>query len=297
MRLHVRIQRTLLRKPLLAYLTLVRPFACMRSQVYNQIFSNAERFAAYFADMRFLARVYTHVDLQVSLTRHQFPADLACNQILARVDLKVYLQGRFPVALEIANIAFVFLSFAVGLHVRVQISGARVWGVAHLAYEWLLASMSEQVSLQSLIRVEALAADLAMRHVLLVVFLFMQTKIVAGYLRDTANIAGETFVVLLQVCLQEFLRFEAFVAENALERFLLLMHLDHVLSQLLLVRETSVTFLATIHSSLLVIPLVVLPVLEELKPLTHSLVTNVAFVHDRAFSALVFLGENFIRVH
>ena len=81
------------------------------------------------------------------------------------------------------------------------------------------------------------------------------------------NVAGEAFVVLLQMGLQELLGLEAFGAEHALERFLLLVYLYHVLLQLVLVDEDDVALLATAADRLadpLAVPLVVLPVLQEL---------------------------------
>lgn len=152
------------------------------------------------------------MDLQVSFTRDRFAANFAGDQVLAGVYLKVHLQSCFPVALEVADIALMLLPLAVRLHVRVQISGTRVWGIAHFADERFLSCVSEQVSLQGLIRVEAFATDLAVSHVFLVVLLLVQTQVVAGHLRDAADITGETFVVLFQVRLQELLGFEAFIA-------------------------------------------------------------------------------------
>lgn len=270
----------------------------MRSQVHDQIFSNAERFAAYFTYVRLLPRMYTHMDLEISLARDQFAANLASDEILTGVYLEVHLQSRLPIALEIAHVTFVFLSLAVRLHVSVQISSTRVRSVADLADERFLPRVGEQVSLQRLIRIEAFTAYLAMSHVLLVVLLLVQSQIVAGYLGYTADVAGESLVVLLQMSLQEFFRFEAFVAKDTLKRFLFLMYFDHVLLQLLLIREGFVAFLATINN--LVVPLVILPVLQELKPLPHPLVAHIAFVDhctpSSRFKALnvslLFLLEN-----
>lgn len=87
--------------------------------MYNQIFSNAERFPAHFTHMRLLPRVYTHMDLQISFARDQLAANLASDEILPRVYLEVHLQSRLPVALEVAHVAFVLLPLAVRLHVRV----------------------------------------------------------------------------------------------------------------------------------------------------------------------------------
>lgn len=87
----------------------------------------------------------------------------------------MHLQSRLPITLEIAHVTFVLLSLAVRLHVRVQISGTRVRGVANLADERFLPCVGEQVSLQRLIRVEAFTAYLAMSHVLLVVLLLVQS--------------------------------------------------------------------------------------------------------------------------
>lgn len=120
---------------------------------------------------------------------------------------------------------------------------------------------------QSLVRVETFAADLAVGDELRVVLLLVQTQVVAGHLGYAADIAGEAFVVLLQVGLQELLGLEAFGAEHALERSLLLVYLYHVLLQLVLVDEDDVALLATAADRLadpLAVPLVVLPVLQEL---------------------------------
>jgi len=60
------------------------------------------------------------------------------------------------------------------------------------------------------------------------------------------------------------------------------MRLYHVLSQLLLVGEDLVAFLAAIFS--LQVPLVILPVLQELQFLQHTLPANIALVNRRAFT-------------
>lgn len=142
----------------------------MRPQMHNKVLPYAERFAAHLANVRLLARMYTHVNLQVRLAAHGFSAHFACDLILARVYLEVHLQRGLPVALEVANVALVLLPLAMGLHVHVEVGRARVRGVTHLTHERLLAGVSQQVPLQRLIRVKALAANLAVGHVLLIMF-------------------------------------------------------------------------------------------------------------------------------
>ena len=167
------IQRALLRKSFLTHLTLIRSLAGMRSQMDNQIFPYAKRLAAYFANMRLLTRMYTHVNLQVPLAAHGFSAQLARHLILARVLLEMHLQRGFPVALKIANIALVLFPLAVRFHVYVEIRRARVRGVTYLTYKRLLAAMREQVPFQRLIRIKTLAANIAMYYVFFIVLLFM----------------------------------------------------------------------------------------------------------------------------
>lgn len=107
------VHRALLRKPLAADLALVRPLAGVRSQVHDQVFAHAKRLAAYLAHVRLLARVYAHVNLKVGLAADAFAAHLARHLVLACVDLQVHLQRRLPVALEVTDVALVFLPLAV----------------------------------------------------------------------------------------------------------------------------------------------------------------------------------------
>lgn len=141
MRLHVRVQRSLLGEPFLAHLAFVRSFPSVRSQVHDQVLSNAERLAADLADVRLLPRMYPHVDLQVRFAGHRLPADLASDQVFPSVYPEVHLQRALPIALEVAHGALVLLPFPVGLHVRAKIRGTRVWRFADPADEWLLASV------------------------------------------------------------------------------------------------------------------------------------------------------------
>lgn len=143
----MRVQRALLREPPLAQLALVRFLAGVSSLVHNQVLLHAERLAAHLAYVRLHARVYAHVDLQVVLAAHGLAAHLARDQILARVYLQVHLERGLPVALKVADGALVFLPLAVGLHVQIEISRARVPGLADLAHERLLAGVREQVAL------------------------------------------------------------------------------------------------------------------------------------------------------
>lgn len=280
-----------MRKSLVTHLTFVRSLAGMRSQVHDQVFPYAERLAAHLANVRLLSRMYTHVNLQVRLAAHRLPAHLARDLILAGVYLKVHLQRGLPVALEIADIALVLLPLAVGSHVHVKIRRARIRGVTHLTHERLLARVREQVSLQRLIRVEALVANLAMYHVLLIVLLLVQTQIVSGDLRHAAYVAGETFVVLLQVGLQEFLGLETLAAQNALKRSLLLMRLYHMLLQFLLIVENFIALLAAIFG--LRIPLVILSMLQKLQLLEHLLPTNFTLVNRRTLATRIVFGNPF----
>jgi hypothetical protein len=250
--------------------------------MHDQILPHAECLAAHLANVRLLARVYTHVNLQVSLAADGLAAQLARDLILAGVYLQVYLQRGFPIALEVADIALVLLPVAMRLHVHIQIGRTRVRCVTHLADERLLAGVSEQMSFQCLIRVKAFAANLAMRHVFLIMLFLVETQIISGDLRDAAYVAGESFVVLLQMDLQELLGLEALAAQNALERLFLLVRFYHVLSQLLLVGEELVAFPTAIFS--LRVPLVILPVLQELQFLQHTLPANVALVNRCAFT-------------
>jgi len=89
--------------------------------------------------------MYTHVNLQVGLATDGFAAQLARDLILAGVYLQVYLQRGLPIALEVADIALVLLPVAVRLHVHIEVSRARVRCVTHLADEWLLAGVREQM--------------------------------------------------------------------------------------------------------------------------------------------------------
>lgn len=192
----------------------------------------------------------------------------------------MYLQRGFPVALKVADITLMLLSLAMGLHVHVEISCARIRGVTHLAYKRLLSGMRQQMPFQCLIRVKALVANLTVRHVFLIVLLLVQTQIVPGDLRDAAYVAGEAFVVLLQVGFQELLGFEALAAENTLERSLLLVHLDHMLLQFLLVSKSLVTFFATVFDLLaLLVPLSVLQ--EQLFP-RYSFPADITLVNRLA---------------
>lgn len=221
------------------------------------------------------------MDLQIRFTGYGLSADLARDLIFPCVYLEMYFQCGLPIALEIAHIALVLLPFAVGLHVHVQVSSARVRRVANFTDERFLACVRQQMSLESLIRVETLAADLAVGHVFLIVFFLVQPQIVSGHLRDAADIASETFIVLLQVRLQEFLRLEAFAAENTLKWFLLLVHLYHVLPQFVLLEEDFVALVAA-AGDFLHVPLVVLSVLQELQLLAHPFAADVALVDHRA---------------
>lgn len=212
MRFYMRIQRTLLRKSFLTHLTLVRSLAGVRSQMHDQVLSYTERLAAHLANVRFLTRVYTHVNLQIRFAAHRLAAYFACDLILARVYLKMHFQRGLPVALEVADIAFVLLSLAVGLHMHVEIGCARIRDVTYFTDERFLAGVRKQMTLQCLIRIKALAAHLAMSHVFLIVLLLVETQIVSGDLWDTAYIAGESFIMLLQMDLQEFLGLETLAA-------------------------------------------------------------------------------------
>lgn len=246
--------------------------------------------------MGLLTRVYTHMDLQIRFAGHRLPADLAGDQVLASVDLEVHLQRAFPVALEVAHVAFMLLPLAVRLHVRAEVGGTGVRCFADPADEWLLAGVREEMSFQSLIRVEPLAADLAVDHVLFVVLLLVQAQVVAGHLGYATDIASEAFVVLLQVSLEELLSLEALGAQNALERPFLLVHLHHVLLQLLVVDEVYVALLAT-TADLFDVPLVVLPVLQKLQLLAYPLVANITLVdHCTLLVRVAFIVKVFVNV-
>lgn len=174
---------------------------------------------------------------------------------------------------------------------HVEVSRASVRGVADFADKRLLAGVRQQVPLQRLVRVEAFAANLAVRHVLLIVLLLVQAQVVSGDLGDAAYVAGEAFVVLLQVGLQEFLGLEALGAQDALKRPLLLVRLDHVLLQLLLVDKLPVAFVATALDRRA--PLVALPVLQKLLFLQHSLAADLALVNCPALATRVAFVELF----
>lgn len=195
----------------------------------NQIFPDTEGLAADFAHVRFLTRMYTHMNLKISLARHGLSAHFAGDLILSRMNLEVDLKGGFPIALKVAYATLVLLSLTVGLHMHSKIGGAGIGSAADLADKRLLSRMSEHVTFEGLIGVKALVANLAVRNVLLIVLLLVQPQIIARHLGYAANVAGKSLVVLLQMGLQELFGFEAFSAQNALKWLLLLMHFNSVL--------------------------------------------------------------------
>jgi hypothetical protein len=68
--------------------------------------------------------------------------------------------------------------------------------------------------------------------------------------------------MLLQMGLQELFSFKTLTAENALKRFLLLMHLYHMFPEFLLIDKDFIAIFATILD--LRIPLMILPVFQKL---------------------------------
>lgn len=141
----------------------------------HKVLPDAERLAANLADVRLLAGMYSHVYLQIGLARDGLSTDLASYLILAAVYLQVYLQGSLPIALEVTDIALVLLPLTVRLDVHVQVRGTGVRRITDFTNEGFLPRVSQQMPLQSLIRVKSFAAYLAVRDVLLIVFLLVQS--------------------------------------------------------------------------------------------------------------------------
>lgn len=151
----------------------------MSPQVNDQVFPRTESLAAHLAYMGLLARVYSHMDLEISLTRDGLATNLTSNLILPRVYLGVYPQSTFPMAFEVADGAAILLTLPVRSHVHIQVRRTRVGGFADLAYVWFFTGVRENVSLECLLRVEPFAADLTVDHVFLIMFFLVQPQIVS----------------------------------------------------------------------------------------------------------------------
>lgn len=180
-------------------------------------------------------------------------------------------------------------------HMHVEIRCTCVRSVTYFTHKRFLTSVCKQMPLQRLIRVEAFVANLTMNHIFLVVLLLVQTQIISGDLRYAAYVAGKTFVVLLQVGLQELLGLETLAAQNALKRFLLLVCFYHMLSQLLLIIEDFVALLAMTFG--LRTPLVVLSMLQKLQLFQHSLPTNFTLVNRRTLATRIVSRNPFYNMY
>lgn len=214
-----------LRETFLANFTFVGPLAGVSPSMFDQILPIAERLPAKLADLRFLAGVYSNMNLHV-LAPDQLPADLASHLALAGVGPQVFLVTIIVERLETADLAFVLfpgLRSAVNFHVTSQVDAIPERFVTDLAGAGLDVAVHAHVSLEGRLQVKSLVADLAELRELFVVPSDVDLQVITGRQFRAADVAYVWRAVQRFVHVQVFLFLENFMADVALDRFGLLL--------------------------------------------------------------------------